>query len=121
MTKDEMIERIEIVANAQRNRMIGDPIKAWEYLEAEKGAVAYRDAGYSGEVPMAVLSLADAMSWTPRQACDDIIMDSVVFHMAIGMIRSIRLKAKYAIPSATDEEAFVIYEKAITDMKALWP
>lgn len=119
MTREEMIERIDVVANAQRARMVGDPVKVFEYVEAEKGAVAYRDAGFAGQVPAVVQSWADARAWTPRQAAEDILMEAVMFHMALNIIRGVRLQAKYALADAAEDRLQGIYDNAIETLKGI--
>lgn len=120
MTRDEMMERIDVVANAQRNRMADDPVKVFEYMAAERDAIAYRDAGFQGDVPAAVLSWSEARGWTAQQAAQDILLEAMMMHIAINLIRDIRLKAKYAIAEMSDEAAAqAVFEKAIVDLKAI--
>lgn len=58
MSRDYWIGRIDTVADAHRRKLVGDPLKAFEYMAAETAAVAYRDAGFVGEVPQCVQSWA---------------------------------------------------------------
>lgn len=120
MTIAQMVERIDIVANAQRNRIAEDPVKVFEYMAAERDAIAYRDAGFQGDVPAAVLSWSEARGWTAQQAAQDILLEAMMMHIAINLIRDIRLKAKYAIAEMSDEAAAqAVFEKAIADLKAI--
>lgn len=121
MDKEFMVGRIDTIADAQRARLVGDPVKAFEYLEAEKGAVAYRDAGFTGTVPAVVQSWADARSWTAEQAAQDILTEAIMFHMALNIIRGIRLSAKYALMAEglTDKQMETIYYQAINNLKSI--
>lgn len=120
MTNAEMVERIDIVANAQRHRLAEDPVKVFEYMAAERDALAYRDAGFQGEVPPAVLSWSQARGWTAQAAAQDILTEAAMLHVAINLIRDIRLKAKYAIAEEKDRtRAQEIFDKAIQDLKAI--
>lgn len=122
MNIEEMIERIDIVANAQRFRLVDDPTKAFEYMETEKEALAFRSANYEGSVPVSVQDWSGIRGLIPKEACDDILLEAMMLHMAIALIRRYRLEAKWALKAvATAEEAQVIFEKAINDLKSVGP
>lgn len=119
MTKDEMILRIDQVADAQRRRLVGDPVRAFEYQEAERGALEFKAAGFAGPVPPVVQAWMDARGWPAQQAAEDILLEADLFRTALESIRATRLKAKYAVGAATDQDAETIYSQAIVDIKAV--
>lgn len=120
MNRTEMIERIDIVADAQRNRIAVDPVKLFEYQAAYQAAIDFRASNYLGEVPLEISCWAQAKNWTPIQAADDIIQEAEIYHYAVRMIRAIRLTGKYAVKDATDDDiAFQIYETTISQLKSI--
>jgi len=76
-----------------------------EYTEAEAAANAYKDAGYTGEVPSAVQSWATAKGWTAQQAADDILAAAERLNTAKLTIRAERLLRKEQVRAATDAGA----------------
>lgn len=120
MTIDEMISRIDLIADTQRALIVGDPVRAFEYQIAEKDARAYAALNYTGDVPGSVGSWAMAKEWSPRQAADDIIGQADLFMYVLNMIRAIRLNAKCSIIAAgTPEEAQAIFDAAIGNLKQI--
>lgn len=120
-TKEDIVYRIDLVADTQRERLVVSPVRAFEYQAAEAGAKAYRDAGYQGDVPAVVSVWAEARGWTSQQAADDILAEAAVYQQALVFLRGIRLKAKYRVmdPAVTLEQARAIAAEAIEQMKAL--
>lgn len=104
-TKDDMIRMIDAEADIIRTRVVGDPVRAFEYQWTEREAVSYRDAGYAGTVPVSVAIWAQAKGWTPQQATDDILLAAENFRGAMAALRSARLNAKEAIRAAEDDAA----------------
>lgn len=103
LTKDQLCAAIDAEADAARLAVVGDPLRMVEYERAAVEATAYRAAGYSGTVPAAVQSWADAKAWTPQQATDDILVAAAAFNGALYALRDIRLKGKEAVRTAADE------------------
>lgn len=120
-TKEAIVYRIDLVADTQRAKLVGDPVRAFEYQAAERGAQAYRDAGYTGSVPGVVQVWAEARSWTPQQAADDILAEAQQYQAVLVFLRGVRLKAKYRVmdPAVSLEEARVIAAEAIETMKSI--
>ena len=120
-TKQEIIERIDLIADVQRAKIVGDPVRAFEYQAAEQGARSYADAGYTGSVPGVVQVWADARGWTPQQAADNILAEATQFQGALVFIRGTRLQAKYAVMdvAVTLEQANEIGMAAISALKGL--
>lgn len=119
MTINDMILRIDVVADAVRARLVGDPVRAFEYQAAEQGARAYAEAGYSGPVPGVVQGWADARGWTLREAADNILGEAAQFRGALEGIRALRLQGKYALQDATVEQAQVIFQQTIAALKSV--
>jgi hypothetical protein len=121
LSKEDIIYRIDLVADTQRWRMVGDPVRTFEYQAAESDAVAYRDAGFQGTVPPFVACWADARGWTAQQAAEDILTEAARFRYALIYLRTVRLKAKYQVldPNTTIEQANAIAEAATNQLKAI--
>jgi len=106
-------QAIDAAADAARLAVAGDALRVVEYERAEGEAQAYRDGGYSGTVPPAVASWADAKSWTARQAADDILAEAARWNAALYAIRDRRLKGKESVRSAVDEAAAQAQAEAV--------
>lgn len=48
MTKEQMIHRIDLVADTLRTTFVVDPVRAFEYKLAETEALEFASAGYTG-------------------------------------------------------------------------
>jgi len=120
MNKDEMIQRIDLIADLQRAKIVGDPVRAFEYQLAEREARLYQDSNYSIETPLSIRCWAEARGWTDQEACDDILVEADAFNSVLNYIRVLRLKNKYAIMSAnTNDEAEVIFSLTINALKSI--
>lgn len=89
-----------------------------EYIMARADAVAFRDAGYTGTVPVFVASWV-----TPerdaQQSTDGIIATADAWTEFVGMVRSYALPGKYAVNMAADEaSARAAADQAITSIAA---
>jgi hypothetical protein len=121
-TREEMIIRIDEVADVQRKAIAGDPVRMFEYTFARDEAAAYKNGGCVGEPPMTVKSWADAKGWTYQEACDDILRAAAQFTIAMQYIRKFRLTGKCAVQDATtDAEAEIAFNTAIAQLKAIGP
>jgi len=110
--------------NNDDNRIYADVVgnKTTEYLKAAEDARAYKAAGYpKDEVPDYVQSWADAKRWTARQACDDILLQEMMWQGAAKLIRDYRLKAKEAVKRATTitevETAMLIWNGFVNNIR----
>ena len=120
MTKEYWVTRIDIVADAHRRKLVGDPLKAFEYLAAENAAISFRDAGFAGDVPPCVQSWALARGWTAQEAAESILQEAAMTRGALELIREIRLTAKYRIQEAVDDAAAEsIFSEAVSCIKAI--
>ncbi|MCW3482123.1 hypothetical protein OL229_21615 [Neisseriaceae bacterium JH1-16] len=97
-----LCQSVDAAADAARLAVAGDALRVIEYQRAEGEAQAYRDARYSGTVPPAVASWADAKGWTARRAADDILAEAARWNATLYATRDRRLKGKEEVRAATD-------------------
>jgi hypothetical protein len=76
-----------------------------EYALAEKEALAYQAAGYTGTVPPSVQAWSAAKAKTATWATDDILAAATGWRTAQGAIRTNRLARKEAARNAVDAAA----------------
>lgn len=120
MTRDEMIARIDVIADVQRAKIVADPVRAFEYQVAEREAKSFAQNEFIGDVPLTVQAWAVARGWTAQQAAENILQEAAQFNAALYYIRAVRLQGKYAIlGAANDEEVQTIYTQTIASLKAL--
>ena len=101
----QMITNIDVEADIIRTRVVGDPVRVFEYQWAESEATAFKAANYTGNVPVSVSSWATAKAWTAQQACDDILVAAQTFRSVMAAIRNTRLIGKEQIRAAENDEA----------------
>jgi len=119
MNIEEMQARIDVVADAQRARLVGDPVRAFEYQAAEQGAQAYKAAGYAGVVPPVVQCWADTKGWPTQVAADDILGEAAQYHSALEYLRATRLQGKYALVGMSQEDAEASFAQTINALKVV--
>ena len=121
MHHSQMIVNIDVEADIIRTRVVGDPVRVFEYQWAETEANAYKAAGYTGTVPVSVSSWATAKGWTPQQACDDILVAAATFRSVMAAIRNTRLIGKEQIRAADGDEvvAETAYQTAMQTFAAI--
>ena len=118
--KQKMITYLDLKADTQRAKFVGDPARAFEYQEAEKQALEYKANNYTGLVPDMVESGRMDGSISAEQSANTIIYMSNIYRYALTEIRKIRLSAKTRINnSETIEEANEILEQAILELMEL--
>lgn len=120
MTIDEMIARIDVIADVQRAKIVADPVRAFEYQVAEREAKAFAESGFTGDAPLSVAAWAIAKGWTAQQAEENILQEAAQFNGALYYIRATRLQGKQAVLNATSEEdADAIFTQTIANLKVL--
>jgi hypothetical protein len=119
MNITDMTARIDVVADAVRAKLVGDPVRAFEYQAAEIGAKAYKATGYTGAVPPVVQCWADTKGWTAQAACDDILTEAAQYHGALEYLRSTRLQGKYALVGLSQDAAEASFAATINALKVL--
>lgn len=92
----EVVSRTIIEIDSAADKIIAEKIgnREREYTEAYADAAAYRDSGYSGDVPDTVADYAEIKGWTPQQAADDVIATGDLWKTAMREIRKNRLARK---------------------------
>jgi hypothetical protein len=89
--------QIDVAADAARQVVVGDPLRAVEYEKAAAEAKAFEEAGYPADaVPRAVSAWA-INGRTSRQAADSILAEAAAYIEALYLIRETRLQAKELI------------------------
>lgn len=114
--------RIDRAAGDARLRFIspGALLDA-EYLQAERDAQAYADAGYPAEVPASVQAWADAAGLTAQQAADDILATAAQWRTVLDQIRALRLQGKAAVTAAADADIETTAQSYIDQLDAITP
>ena len=114
------ISDIDVVCDAVRLKVVGDPVRMKEYETAESQASSFKTAVYMGTVPPYVKSWQDAKGWTAQAACDDILAASVRWQNALASIRDLRLKAKESARKCTTKAAVdAVVAKFKSDLNTL--
>lgn len=92
----ELCALVDEAADAAREAVAGDPLRAVEYERAAAEAQAFADAGYQGDVPPMVAAWA-INGRTPQQAADNILGEAAQYQAALVQIRALRLQTKELI------------------------
>lgn len=100
--KDRLCHQIDDTADLARLAIAGDPLRVIEYERAALEAQAYKDADYTGTVPPAVNSWAEAKGWSGQQAADNILVEAASWNKALYGLRDMRLKGKETVRNAAD-------------------
>lgn len=109
--------RIDAAVDAATYRVVGSRLA--EYQQAETEASAYRDAGYSGEVPASVAAHVEAYGVSAQEAADTILAMASAWRGAQMQMRVARLTAKQQCASAADiPQLDVLVAQATTDINA---
>lgn len=72
-----------------------------EYTERESQAQAYKDAGYTGDVPVQVAAFATPAGKTGQQAADIILAQAMQLRAALSQLGVLRMR-KYEVLAAPD-------------------
>ncbi|AKZ26172.1 phage tail protein [Ralstonia nicotianae] len=117
--KLRLCDQLDAAADAVRLATVGDPLRAVEYQRAADEALAYRTAGYSGDVPPSVQSAADAKGVNAWQAADDILKMHAAWDTVLYDIRALRLTGKESVRAAASEKAAMqAAEEAIAALRS---
>ena len=76
-----------------------------EYLEREKQALAYKAAGYTGEMPQQVAAFAVPAGKTGKQAADIILTQAAQLRGALAQLGVLRMRKFEVLQTATVEQA----------------
>jgi hypothetical protein len=92
--------QIDTAADAARQAVAGDPLRAVEYERSATEAQAFKAAGYpAAAVPRTVAAWAIG-GRTAQQAADNILVESAAYTEALYQIRETRLGAKELVRQA---------------------
>ncbi|MCL9847348.1 phage tail protein [Ralstonia solanacearum] len=115
--RQRLCDQLDAAADAVRLAVVGDPLRVVEYQRAADEALAYRTAGYAGDVPLSVQSAADAKGETPQQAANAILAKHAEWDAVLYDIRALRLKGKEAIRGMqSEDEVNRAASKAVTNI-----
>ena len=89
-----------------------------EYIIREQNAMAYRDAGYAGEVPRQVAAFAVPAGIEPRQAADTILQQAAMLRGAIEQLGELRMRKYEVYAAATVAEKLAARDAVLIAIQA---
>lgn len=120
-TVQQMLNSVDSAADAARQTVAGDPLRAVEYDRARIEAEQFAAAGFQGNVPPMVAAWA-INGRTPQQAAESILQEAAQYTDALVHLRTVRLNAKELIRNAMAtgniEQAQDIAFETIASIKA---
>ena len=90
-----------------------------EYTEREAQAQAYKDAGYTGEVPPRVAEFATPAGMPAQAATDLILAQAVNLRTAQGELSALRMRKYEVLRAATDEQAQAVAAEILAGVEAV--
>ncbi|TIH10826.1 phage tail protein [Pseudomonas leptonychotis] len=96
---NNLCAQIDAAADAARQAVAGDPLRAVEYDRARIEAEQFAAANYQGDVPPMVAAYAIG-GRTAQQAADSILAEAAQYNTALVYLRTVRLNAKELIRNA---------------------
>ncbi|WP_338806921.1 hypothetical protein V8U11_07005 [Pseudomonas chlororaphis] len=94
---EQLCRRVDAEADAARQILGGDPLRAMEYAQAASDAQAFKEAGYPKKaVPLAVSAWV-VKGRTAKAAADQILDKAAEFNSKLLALRTLRLQAKERI------------------------
>ena len=90
-----------------------------EYTEREAQAQAYKDAGYTGEVPTRVAEFATPAGMPAQAATDLILQQSVNLRTAQGALSALRMRKYEVLRAGTDEQAQAVAAEILAGVEAV--
>jgi hypothetical protein len=100
--QSESVRAVDADADAIYVAVLGN--RGPEYERAERDALDFQSAGFSGPVPPYVATWASASGMTDQAAAEDILAQAAAWNAAAIAIRQNRLSSKAAIRAAQDEQ-----------------
>jgi len=97
--KQQSVKQIDNDADEIYRAALGD--RSTEYAQAEADALAFKAAGYTGDVPASVAAWAQATGKSAQWAADDTLATATTWRNAQAAIRQNRLMRKEAVRQAT--------------------
>ena len=115
LTVEQLCASIDKAADAAREMVAGDPLRAVEYQTAATEARVFKEAGYpANAVPRGVAAWAIG-GRTPRQAADNIIAEAVAYTEVLYRLREARLQAKESIRQCMVQSEFAAAQQILGD------
>lgn len=90
-----------------------------EYTEREAQAQAFKDAGYTGEVPPRVAEFATPAGMPAQAATDLILAQAVNLRAAQGALSALRMRKYEVLRAATDEQAQAVAGEIMAGVQAV--
>ena len=90
-----------------------------EYTEREAQAQAYKDAGYTGEVPPRVAEFATPAGMPAQAATDLILAQAANLRTAQGALSALRMRKYEVLRAATDEQAQAVAGEILAGVEAV--
>ena len=92
---------------------------AIEYQEREAQAQAYKDAGYTGDVPPRVAEFATPAGMPAQAATDLILAQAVNLRAAQGALSALRMRKYEVLRAATDAQAQAVAAEILAGVEAV--
>lgn len=89
-----------------------------EYVAREAQALAYRDAGYTGDVPRQVAAFAVPAGITAQQAADTILQQAAMLRGAIEQLGELRMRKYEVYAAATVAEKLATRDAVLAAIRA---
>lgn len=90
-----------------------------EYVVREEQALAYRAAGYAGEVPRQVAAFAAPAGLPAQQAADTILSQAAMLRGAIEQLGELRMRKYEVYAAATVAEKLATRDAVLTAIRTL--
>ena len=90
-----------------------------EYTERESQAQAYKDAGYTGEVPPRVAEFATPAGMPAQAATDLILAQAANLRTAQGELSALRMRKYEVLRAATDDQAQAFAAEILAGVEAV--
>lgn len=90
-----------------------------EYTEREAQAQAYKDAGYTGDVPPRVAEFATPAGMPAQAATDLILSQAVNLRTAQGELSALRMRKYEVLRATTDEQAQAVAAEILAGVEAV--
>lgn len=91
-----------------------------EYVAREEQALAYRAAGYAGEVPRQVAAFAAPAGLPAQQAADTILSQAAMLRGAIEQLGELRMRKYEVYAAATVAEKLATRDAVLIAIQAFW-
>lgn len=90
-----------------------------EYRLREADAIAYRDAGYAGDVPPRVNGFATSAGMDPTPAANLILSQAVQLRAALTQLSDIRMRKYEILRATTIADATLVYDSCMASIRAI--